>query len=89
MVLSQTLSWLRDRGVYSPVEIARVSSGESTDWAASECLRLLCLVVVLKAAIREMEGGMLAADEYQVRAGTILAGFTRMGIARDLSGKDS
>lgn len=89
LALSHTLTLLRDRGFYDPAELARMGTAESAGWAEAECLRLHALVIVLKAAIRDLESGTLSASAYGNAVSAALHRFASIAIARNLVPRDS
>lgn len=89
LALAHTLTMLRDRGFYDPAELAAIGEPGSTGWAASECIRLHALVIVLKAAIRDLESGTLDAGAYGDAVSTVVQRFASITIARNPASRDS
>ncbi len=80
LVLFETLTVVRNAGLYQPGDLAR--EPEAAEWVAGECLRLHALAIVLRSAMRELETGTMDAMGYREAVAEYAGQFAHFTVGR-------
>ena len=82
LVLFDTLSAIKNGGMYAPPELAKAAmNGSTADWVAREAIRLGAFTVIAQSAIRALQGGTLTPAEYHAVMNHLVRQFARAAIA--------